>query len=234
MHKLAIVLFTLYLAAEVSGDAQKPKPKKESPKYKIIGGTAEYEIRKYEPATYASLEVEKIKFDGAIYVGAKPLKKYFDGENVEGIKLNETTPIFIDFVPTVGPSGAFNGTTQDYNASYLIPEAAADEPPTPLAAPLGFKNITIVKAPKVYSYVTKFAGYAYEAAVLKHGTALLAALKEDDVDLDADSGWWVFAQYDGGFLESRNEVAWATTEKPPKKLWKVPFEEEDGPAALTA
>lgn len=234
MQKLATVLFTLYLVAEVTGDVQKPKAKKESPKYTIIGGTSEYEIRKYEPATYATIEVVKVKFDGAIYVGAKPLKKYFDGENVEGIKLNETTPIFIDFLPTLDVDGAFNGTTEDYNASYLIPAASADEPPTPLAAPLGFKNITIAKVPKFYSYVTKFAGYAYEAAVLKHGTALLAALKADEVELDADTGVWVFAQYDGGFLESRNEVGWATSEKPPKNLWTVPYEADDTPVTLTA
>lgn len=57
--------------------------------------------------------------------GLQPILKYFDGDNVEGVKLNETTPIFIDFIPTVGKEGEFNATTKDYNVTYLIPSEAA-------------------------------------------------------------------------------------------------------------
>jgi hypothetical protein len=67
------------------------------------------------------------------------------------------------------------------------------------------------------------AGYAYEKAVLKHGSALLAALKADEVDLDGDWATWVFAQYDGGFLESRNEVR-IYPPPPPVPSWSPFFQ----------
>jgi hypothetical protein len=58
----------------------------------------------------------------------QPLDKYFDGENVEGKELNLTTPLSIGFTPTVGKAGEFNGTTKDFNVSYLIPAADAVRP----------------------------------------------------------------------------------------------------------
>eukprot|EP00884_Botryococcus_braunii_P008507 jgi/Botrbrau1/17658/Bobra.0166s0086.1 len=234
MKFVALLFFVYYAVGEVV-EVERPAAKKESPKYKIIGGTAEYEIRQYEPATFAFLEVIKVRLDGAIFVATKPLQKYFGGENVEGIKLNETTPLFVDFTPTKGKDGKFNGTVKDYFAAYAIPAADADNPPTPVVAPLGFNNITIDKEPKFYFYVKKFAGYAYEKAILIHASALLEALEADGIELKCGENCsWVFAQYDGGFLESRNEVGWYTTAKPEKRLWTVPYEEEATQAILTS
>lgn len=46
--KFAALLCLLYVVTRANGEVEKPKAKKESPKYKIIGGSSEYEIRKYD------------------------------------------------------------------------------------------------------------------------------------------------------------------------------------------
>eukprot|EP00884_Botryococcus_braunii_P008506 jgi/Botrbrau1/17657/Bobra.0166s0085.1 len=225
--KLLLLCCILRTVCGYSIDLQRTKTPKEAPNYRIIGGTPDYEIRKYDAATWATVEIGKVNFDGAVYVGAKPLLKYFDGENEEGIKLNYTTPMSVTFVPTVGKDGSFDGTLKYFNISFLIPSAYAEDPPTPLLAPAGSNNIVIEKVPVWYSYVTKFAGYAFERAVLKHADDLLAALNADGVVLDEGEGTWLFSKYDGGFLDVRNEVGWATETEPAKEMWtSLPYQED--------
>lgn len=49
-----LILCLLLTVAAVAGDLEKPKVPKEAPKYKIIGGTSQYEIRKYDAGEKAA------------------------------------------------------------------------------------------------------------------------------------------------------------------------------------
>jgi hypothetical protein len=49
---LAFLTLGLLLATCQADETKAPKKPKESPKYKIVGGSADYEIRKYKPGEH--------------------------------------------------------------------------------------------------------------------------------------------------------------------------------------
>jgi len=141
----------------------------ECPKFETLGSGPNYEIRKYEPAYWATVSIDSMEDYRFVQARAfQILFRYISGENVEKQKIEMTAPVRDQIIPGAGP---FCNST--FMISFFVPFKFQSKPPTP-TNPLA--KITL--SPEMTVGVYSFGGFVSDwnstvvANVLKLGQAL--------------------------------------------------------------
>eukprot|EP00062_Callorhinchus_milii_P023541 gi/632982484/ref/XP_007908161.1/ PREDICTED: heme-binding protein 1-like [Callorhinchus milii] len=167
-------------------------------------GDFSYEVRKYEPAKYASVTVTGKPFDEASGEGVLKLLKYVGGSNEQGVGMGMTAPVTIR-----AHRGDQGGLQPGVLVQIRIPSKYQEQPPRPTD-----QSITVQHQEGFTVYSTHFGGYAKEADWVEHAGNLCAALGEQAA---YHREHFLCAGYDPPMkpLGRRNEV-WLVRQEPPE------------------
>lgn len=180
----------------------------EEPDYDVVRSTDVYEVRRYAPYLVAEVDVEG-SFRGAGNKAFRILAGYIFGDNQPRTKMNMTVPVesaavgqTMNMTVPVESRSAGAGDEPTYTYAFVMERAyTMDSLPTP-----DDDRIRLVERPARTMAVVRYSGTWSASKFGKKTDELLAALREDGVDVIGDP---VFARYNGPltpwFLR-RNEV----------------------------
>ncbi|GFP79490.1 heme-binding protein 2 [Phtheirospermum japonicum] len=118
----------------------------ECPSYTVVHSEKAFEIRSYKEAQWVSgPKIPSDTYKAAAYKGFQILFSYFQGNNKERVKINMTTPVFVEV------------QNKTYTVYFYVPQKYQSG--TPLPKPLS-RDVTQVKVPKQkYAAVRRFDGF---------------------------------------------------------------------------
>ncbi|MDJ0938456.1 MAG: heme-binding protein [Woeseiaceae bacterium] len=177
----------------------------EEPQYTIVGETADYEIRRYEPYIVAEVDVDGSQ-RSAGNSAFRILAGYIFGDNRARTKMAMTTPVesqpISEKMQMTAPVETVTSQPGNYVYAFVMERKytleSLPEPNDP--------RIRIVTRPARTMAVRRFSGSWREGNYSKNETALLTALADDGVTI---VGGPVFARYNGPFTPTfmrRNEI----------------------------
>jgi len=172
------------------------------PKYTTYRKTPDFEAREYQPTCWATTNVSSLTntYHSAVKKGSRRLFRYFWGQNKQTIRMKETVPLSVHFLPIPHPHLA---DAHNFTVGMMIPFTHQDHPPdpslpssTPWQQQQHEYTIEITCLPKIQMYVRmifekKKMGFDRG---MEEARELAAALDALGLDYDTDCGV-VFANY---------------------------------------
>ncbi|KAK3018257.1 hypothetical protein RJ639_004492 [Escallonia herrerae] len=138
----------------------------ECPAYQVDHTQKEFEIRRYEPATWVGTPaINSSSFKDATATGFNILFSYIQGKNKEGARINMTAPVVVDIYASTG-----NTTFKLY---FYVPKKYELNPP--LSDQVHPARLPV--PPLNYAAVRRFGGFMDDNSVVKEASALKNSLK---------------------------------------------------------
>merc|ERR1712002_46298 len=173
----------------------------ETPSYEVLESAAGYELRRYPDVTLVRVQMYGATFEEVEGTMFQKLFSYLSMGNVEGEKIEMTTPVV----------SAFN--TREcavcenlYEMNFVVPSVFMTNPPTPLDG----SGIEIVNQPSIDVYVRQFQSFIFfDEQWIKEGTRLFSSLMNGGVDqTTVETSQLLVVTYDGPgvWFNRRNEV----------------------------
>jgi hypothetical protein len=182
-----IILFILIIIA-LTGIYAMTNAKTETQKYEVIFSKDNFEIRFYQEAVLATVQMNG-SYDNARNSGFGVLAGYIFGGNTESTKIAMTSPVRM--------STGDNSNTM----SFVMPsEMDFEKLPHP-----NDPNVVLQKSIPMYTASVRFGGYANDAEIAKHREKLSEILKQLNLQ---HSGSFEFLGYNPPFqpVNRRNEI----------------------------
>ncbi|KAF8040968.1 hypothetical protein BT93_B3016 [Corymbia citriodora subsp. variegata] len=182
MRNLLVVIFTVASVLAfgcqgkegVSGYEEPANCKKiECPPYEVVHSQDEYEIRRYENASWVSTPpINSTTYRDAVGEGFKILFSYIQGNNKQGAKVEMTAPVLVDVFPSTGPF-----CNSSFVVSFYVPKKYQPSPPLS-------DQVHPVKLPgrHVYAAVKRFGGFSDDTNIPAQVSALDKSLKAAEGD----------------------------------------------------
>ena len=160
----------------------------ETYKYKILKEYSDFEIRKYESATFTSVEMDSGSYKSVSSKGFNILAGYIFGKNETKEKIAMTTPVTMEL-------------KKEMTMRFMVPSAHAKQK---LPAPDN-KQIKFEEIPERIVAVVRFSGWADDKKIEKHRILLSNALEREGLESE---GAYTFMGYNAPFdpINRRNEV----------------------------
>ncbi|KAK9835527.1 hypothetical protein WJX74_002394 [Apatococcus lobatus] len=166
------------------------------PDYEVVKKTSNYELRKFEPTTWATVQAPG-SYAKASTEGYAELYRYVDGANEEGQKLEGTKPLTLIFKA----EDDYSKCEQNHTVAYYLVGKDEESAPKPTDA-----NVKIFSTGEKSAYVKSFSGFATESSILSAAKDLSEELSKDGIET---STTFFFALYDGPqILINRHNEVW--------------------------
>lgn len=163
--------------------------KTETQVYTVLKKEQDFEIRKYPPATMATISMQAKSYKELSSNGFRTLASFIFGGNEQKKKIAMTSPVHMD----ISDSGS--------SMSFVMPsEYAKDDLPVP-----DNRSIKIETMPEEYVAAIQFGGYANDEDIKKYAHQLENALKAKGIEY---YGNFRFLGYNAPyqFLNRKNEI----------------------------
>ncbi len=160
----------------------------ETYQYKVLKKYNNFEVRKYQPAIFSSVELDSGNYKSVSSKGFNILAGYIFGDNKQDEKIAMTTPVTMDLEDTM-------------TMRFLVPSKYAKEDlPQP-----NNKSIEFEEMPERIVAVIRFSGYADDQKIEKHRKELAKALEQQGLE---HTDGCTFMGYNAPFdpINRRNEV----------------------------
>ena len=192
MKIMKIFLIILVVALAVFAIAQafitKNVSNTEKYKYEVLEDFGDFEIRKYAPAIFSTVEINADNYKEASGSGFRVLAGYIFGDNERDQKIAMTSPVIMDF-------------DNSSKMMFMVPsEYAMKDLPEPNNPDIRFES----HESKIMAAVT-FGGWANDEKIEKHRRQLSALLQEKGIE---HKGNFLFLGYSPPFemVNRKNEV----------------------------
>ncbi len=130
--------------------------------YEVIESHTDFEIRRYEPATFSYVKMNAASYREVSSQGFRTLAGYIFGGNDENQKIAMTSPVAMEMDDSV-------------TMSFMVPsDLKADELPKPNDERIGFKT-----EPEKVLAAIQFGGWANDEKIATYSTKLLEALERE-------------------------------------------------------
>jgi hypothetical protein len=190
-----LAALALVLAVASAWDPPAFCNKLDCPIYAVEKKAATYEIRRYQPCAWASINVTNgdMTYQQVVRKGFMSLFQYISGANVAHENVEMAAPVSVDIFPGAGP--ACNTT---FTVSFFVPFADQADPVAPTDA-----NVYIRRSPERLVAVRAFSGWTnnFTSEVLPNIQQLGADLTA--AGLDFDSTTQTVNGYDSPFKSKR-------------------------------
>lgn len=190
--KMKIFLIILGVLAAVFVVAQvyisKNVSKTEEHQYEVLKDYGDFEVRRYEPALYSSVEINGSSYSEISGKGFRILAGYIFGDNAKNEKIAMTTPVTMDI-------------DEQSKMMFMVPaKYSREELPDPNNDRIQFEE----REEKVMAAIT-FGGWADDEKIAKYRSQLETMLREKGI---AHTGEFLFLGYSPPFevTNRRNEV----------------------------
>lgn len=160
----------------------------ETYKYELLQKYSDFEVRKYEPATFTSVEMDSGSYKSVSSQGFSILAGYIFGKNETKQKIAMTTPVTMEM-------------KEQMTIRFMVPsEYAKKELPEP-----DNKEIKFEKIPERIVAVVRFSGWADDEKIEKYRIQLSKELEREGLETQ---GAYTFMGYNAPFdpINRRNEV----------------------------
>ena len=187
--KAAIIITIVLVAILLISQIYFIMPKTETQAYTVLKKEQDIEIRKYPPATMATISMEARSYKELSSSGFRTLASYIFGGNEQKKNIAMTSPVHMD-ISDVGSS-----------MSFVMPsEYKKDDLPIP-----DNKSIKIETTPEEYVAAIQFGGYANDEDIKKYASLLEHALKAKGIEY---YGNFQFLGYNAPYqvLDRKNEI----------------------------
>ncbi|KAI3459505.1 hypothetical protein Pfo_016168 [Paulownia fortunei] len=167
-----LLMFLYLVPSECKGDGYKPAPNctsVECPPYNVVHSEKEFEIRSYKDALWVSSpKISETSYLGGVARGSRILDEYYNGNNVQHVKIDITAPFLLDVQPAL-----IYVQNSTYTTYYYVPQKYQKGIPTPL-----LPEIKPVKLPKhKYAAVRRFNSFLSDDNIAIQLAALKKSLK---------------------------------------------------------
>ncbi len=160
----------------------------ETYKYKVIEKYDNFEVRKYDPAIFTSVELDSGNYKSVSSKGFGILAGYIFGGNQKEEKIAMTTPVTMDLKDTM-------------TMRFLVPSKYSKEDlPKP-----NNEDIIFEEMPERIVAAIRFSGWADDEKIEKHRKQLEESLEKEGLE---HTGGFTFMGYNAPFdpINRRNEV----------------------------
>ncbi|XP_077382905.1 heme-binding protein 2 [Festucalex cinctus] len=137
--------------------------------FKVICKTDKYEARHYESAKWVSTTEYSWSMDIACMNAFMRLYYYIDGENVNGQKIQMTSPVVVK----IGEKKWF-WEEKEFTMSFLLSKEHQDNPPMPLD-----RRVFLSDTPPLNVYVRSYGGWMNSLSDCHHSDVLMYDLMKD-------------------------------------------------------
>lgn len=188
--KLILIILGVLIAVLVVAQVyiSKTVSKTEAHKYKVLKGYGDFEIRRYAPALYTSVELNGSSYREISGKGFRILAGYIFGDNAKNEKIAMTTPVTMDI-------------DEKSKMMFMVPaKYSREQLPDPTNDRIQFEQ----QEEKVMAAIT-FGGWADDEKIAKYRSQLDAGLREKGI---RHTGEFLFLGYSPPFevTNRRNEI----------------------------
>ncbi|KAL7094098.1 hypothetical protein ACP275_11G080400 [Erythranthe tilingii] len=165
---VVLVLFCCKMSTEGKGYKEAFNCKQlECPKYEVMHTGKQFEVRKYEVATWMSTPtINSTSYSDAVARGFNLLFAYIQGNNYKSAKIEMTAPVLVDVHPSTGP---FCNST--FVVNFYVPQKYQKYPP-------GSRQLRPAKLPRQkYGIVRRFGGFMNDGNIASEALALKKTVK---------------------------------------------------------
>ena len=176
----ALVAAQVYISKSVSDT--------EAHQYEVLKDYGDFEVRRYEPALYSTVELDGSSYQEISGKGFRILAGYIFGDNAQSEKIAMTTPVTMDI-------------DEKSKMMFMVPSKYdRDQLPKPNNERIQFEE----QEKKVMAAVT-FGGWADDEKIAEHREKLKTMLREKGI---GHTGEFLFLGYSPPFevMDRRNEV----------------------------
>ncbi len=187
--KAAIIITIVLVAILLISQIYFIMAKTETQAYTVLKNDKDFEIRKYPPATMATISMQAKSYKELSSNGFRTLASFIFGGNEQKKKIAMTSPVYMD----ISDSGS--------SMSFVMPsEYAKDDLPVP-----DNRAIKIETTPEEYVAAIQFGGYANDEDIKKYANQLENALKAKGIEY---YGNFRFLGYNAPYqvLDRKNEI----------------------------
>lgn len=161
----------------------------ETQPYQVLKKEQDFEIRKYPPATMATISMDAKSYKELSSTGFRTLASFIFGGNQSKKNIAMTSPVYMDI------------NSSQSSMSFVMPsEYTKDNLPKP-----DNSEIKIETTPEEYVAAVQFGGYANDEEIKKYAAQLETALKSKGIEY---FGNFRFLGYNAPYqvLDRRNEI----------------------------
>ncbi len=166
---ISSILVVLFIASQVWSYISNNNI--ESYRYKVVKKVGDVEIRLYEKALFARIEMDAMDYDSGSSKGFRILANYIFGGNSEDKKISMTSPVVMDL------NSSKKGDSKVESMMFMIPKKYnKNELPKP-------KNgeIKIVEVSEKKMAAISFGGFANDAKIKEHKQMLTEVLSANNI-----------------------------------------------------
>ena len=164
----------------------------EEPTFKVVQKLEQFEIREYEPALVARVEVTG-DFEGAGNQGFRTLADFIFGKNRSKTKIDMTAPVAMSEKIAMTAPVAMSGEKGQFQVEFTMPKsytkATLPEPIDP--------RVQIIEVPAKLRAVHRYSGGWSEEKYLEHKGLLLSLIEKNGYEA---MGAPVFSRFDPPFI----------------------------------
>ena len=164
----------------------------EEPAFKIVQKLEQFEIREYEPALVARVEITG-DFESAGNQGFRALADFIFGKNRSKTKIDMTAPVAMSEKIAMTAPVAIRGEKGQFQVEFTMPKAFTKET---LPEPTDPK-VQIIEVPAKLRAVHRYSGSWSEEKYLEHKDLLLSLIEKNGYEA---IGAPVFSRFDPPFI----------------------------------
>ncbi|NQV52584.1 MAG: heme-binding protein [Flavobacteriales bacterium] len=156
--------------------------------YEVIESYKDFEVRRYEPATFSYVKMNAATYREVSSQGFRTLAGYIFGGNAENQKIAMTSPVAMEMDDSV-------------TMSFMVPsDLKAEELPKPNDQRIGFRT-----EPEKVLAAIQFGGWANDEKITAYSTKLIEALQREGFEA---TGKITFMGYNPPYevVNRRNEI----------------------------
>ncbi|KAK4306962.1 hypothetical protein Pmani_021239 [Petrolisthes manimaculis] len=169
------------------------------PPYQVVNTAETYEERIYPARKWVTSKIFSISYEEAGDIMFHRLFDYIDGQNVDGIKVDMTSPVTVLVQPGEGPN-----CENTFTESFYVPSIHQDNPPKPTNP-----DVYIEERPELHVFSRRFHGFTNDQDWITNAAQLAEDLLTDGMDEGVNFSTYYTAGYDSPYtIFNRTNEVW--------------------------